>query len=53
MIALAKGVEVYVAGRRYVKEIPADLCPDHLKPAAPAPERRGRTAQAEAEPEHG
>lgn len=31
-IKLPEGVEIHVGGQRYVGEIPADICPDHLKP---------------------
>ncbi len=33
MIALEPGVDLYVNGRKYTGSIPAELCPDHLKPA--------------------
>lgn len=44
MIALPEGVTVYAHGREWVGEIPAELCPDHLKPTDDSASAPGKIA---------
>lgn len=47
MIALPKGVTVHKGGREWVGEIPAELCPEDLKPApAAVPAGNGKATPA-------
>ena len=50
MIALPAGTKVYAHGREWMGEIPAGLCPDHLKPAPVAPGKANKEAQAKDAP---
>ena len=50
MIALPADTKVYSHGREWLGEIPAELCPDHLKPAPVALGKVNKDAQAKDAP---